>query len=395
MIARRVFVPCVLVPTYDNPRTVADVVRGALEHCPCLVLVDDGSGPEARAAIDAVAALPGVTLVRHESNRGKGKALRSGFERARAQGCTHALAVDADGQHPLEQIPVFLRRAAERPEALLIGDRDLVAAGAGKGSTWGRKNSNFWTWVETGLWLPDTQSGFRCYPLRAVEGLSLRQSGYDLEVEVLVKLAWTRTPIESLPIPVRYFRGPERVSHMRPVRDFVRIGWLNTRLVTARICFPAPVLDLASRRAWREGGPWRKLRYLLRTLLEEPGSPSRAAASVALGLFLGIAPLWGLQMTLAVLLAHLLDLSKPIALLATNVSFPLMIPFVCAASLFVGRLALDPASAQVWTSDVTQADLVPYLVGAFLLALLVSFLGALITYLVLSATRWLRARATA
>lgn len=386
------FVPCVLVPTYDNPRTVDQVVRGALAHCPRVVLIDDGSGPEAARAIDALAALPGVSLVRHERNLGKGKALRSGFQRARELGCTHGLAIDADGQHPLEQVPLFLRRAEERPEALLIGDRDLAAAGAGRGSTWGRKNSNFWTWVETGRWIPDTQSGFRCYPLKAVEGLALRCRGYDLEVEVLVKLLWTGTPAESLPIPVRYFQGPQRVSHMRPVRDFLKIGRLNTRLVTARLCLPAPVLDLASRRAWRESGAWKKLRYLVRTLAEEPGTPARAAASVALGLFMGIAPFWGLQMTLALLMAHLLNLSKPIALLATNVSFPLMIPFVCAASLFVGRLALQPGSAPVWTSDVSfQADLVPYVVGAFLLAVLVSGLGAGITFLVLQATRWRRA----
>lgn len=389
------FVPCLLVPTYDNPRTVADVVRGALAHCPRLVLIDDGSGPAAAAAIDELARLDGVTLVRHARNLGKGHALRSGFQRARELGYTHGLTLDADGQHPLEQIPRFLARAAERPEALLIGDRDLLAAGAGRGSVWGRKNSNFWTWVELGQWIPDTQSGFRCYPLKAVEWLALGCGGYDLEIEVLVKLGWTGVPIESLPIPVRYFQGPERVSHMRPFRDFLRIGRLNTRLVTARLCLPAPVLDLASRRAWRAGGLRQKLRFLLRTLAEEPGTPARAAASVWLGLFMGIAPFWGLQMTLALLLAHLLNLSKPIALLATNVSFPLMIPFVCAASLFTGRLVLNPASAPLWTTEVDfQADLVPYLVGAFLLALLVSALGAAITFLTLQAGRWLRAGRT-
>ena len=389
-----VLVPCVLIPTSDNPRTVAGVVRGALERCPRVVLVDDGSGPEARAAIDEVAALEGVTLVRHAANQGKGAALRSGFARALELGCTHALSVDADGQHPLEEIPRFLQRAAERPEALLIGWRDLQAAGASRGSTWGRANSNFWTWVETGLRLPDTQSGFRCYPLNAVSTLALRRTGYDLEIEVLVRLAWTGTPVESLPIPVRYFQGAERVSHMRPFRDFVRVGRLNTRLVAARICLPSPVLDLISRDTWRRSRLRDRLGVMWRVLAHEPGTPERAAASVALGLFMGIAPVWGLQMTLALLVAHLLNLSKPLAVVATNVSFPLMIPVIGWLSVLMGRLTLDPTAprAQLMSFAVGPGDLPRYFVGSLLLAGTAAFVGAALTWILVSGARWLRRR---
>lgn len=384
------FVPCVLIPTYDNPRTVSEVVRGALARCPRVVLVDDGSGPEARAAIDGVAGLEGVTLVRHPTNQGKGAALRSGFDRATELGCTHALSVDADGQHPLDEIPVFLSRAAERPEALLIGTRDLAAAGAGRGSTWGRANSNFWTWVETGLRLPDTQSGFRCYPLAAVSQLALARTGYDLEIEVLVRLAWTGTPVESLPIPVRYFQGAERVSHMRPFRDFVRIGRLNTRFVTARICLPAPVLDLMSRRLYRHGRLRQRLGALWRVLAHEPGTPERAAASVGLGLFMGIAPIWGLQMTLALLLAHLFNLSKPLAVLATNVSFPLMVPVILWLSLLVGRLTLDPTAPRAeLIASAGLGDVGRYFVGSLVLASTAAFVGAALTWLGISGARWL------
>jgi glycosyltransferase involved in cell wall biosynthesis len=226
-----VFVPCVLVPTYDNPRTVAEVVRGALAHCPRVVLVDDGSGPEAARAIDELAALPGVSLVRHERNRGKGKALKSAFQRARALGCTHGLAIDADGQHPLEQVPTFLARAEQRPEALLIGDRDLAAAGAGRGSTWGRKNSNFWTWVETGRWIPDTQSGFRLYPLDATLALGARGERFAFETEVLILAVRAGLPVLS--VPVRIYNPPPhlRQSHFRGISDTTRIVLTVIRLL--------------------------------------------------------------------------------------------------------------------------------------------------------------------
>jgi len=375
--------PCVVVPVYDNPRTIEAVARGALAECPDVIVVDDGSAPATR---EAIARVEGVLVLRHERNLGKGAALRTGFAEALRRGFTHAITIDADGQHLCADIPRFLEAAARSPDALIVGERDLAAAGAGRGSRWGRVNSNFWTWVETGVRLPDTQSGFRCYPLRSVGALHLASTGYDLEIEVLVKASWTGVPLTSIPIGVRYFQGAERVSHLRPFVDFVRIGRLNTRLVTLRICLPPLFLrwiclaagrDLPWRARWREG-----LGLLFQ---DENARPPWVAASVGLGLFMGIAPFWGFQFALTLLVAHALGLSKPIAAIASNVSFPLMIPPITFASLVLGRLLLGEPGREtsVTALSVGPADLQAWIAGSLILALLVATAGSLLTYLVL------------
>ncbi|MBI4879940.1 MAG: glycosyltransferase [Planctomycetes bacterium] len=250
--------PCVIVPAYENERTVAAVARGAAALGLPVIVVDDGSRDR---TAEAAREIDGVTVLRHERNQGKGAALRSGFLAAAERGFTHALTIDADGQHLPEDIPRLLEAARAEPAALILGARDLAAAGAGRGSRFGRAFSNFWTLVETGLRLEDTQSGFRLYPLGALAALRLEASGYDFEIEALVKAAWSGVPVRSVPVRARYFQGAERVSHFRPFLDFARISRLNTRLVTLRICLPRACLaalfrrDLAHlswpRRLWR------------------------------------------------------------------------------------------------------------------------------------------------
>lgn len=211
--ATRSFRPCALIPTYDNPSTVAEVVRGARRHLPVIV-IDDGSGPEAAAILRA---LPGVHLVRHARNRGKGAALRTGFEAARGLGFSHAISLDADGQHFPEDLPSLVRASQKDPAALILGVRDLTAAGAGWGSRTGRLLSNAWLAWAGGPLLPDTQTGFRVYPLNEIAHLGLQGERYDLEVEVLARAAWAGLPLRSHPIRVRYFPRAERVSHMGPL----------------------------------------------------------------------------------------------------------------------------------------------------------------------------------
>ncbi len=202
--------PCALIPTSDNPATVAEVVRGAQRHLPVIV-IDDGSGPEAASILRA---LPGVRLVRHGENRGKGAALRTGFEVARALGYSHAISLDADGQHFPDDLPALVRASLEDPSALVLGVRDLAAAGAGWGSRIGCRLSNAWLPWAGGPVLPDTQTGFRVYPLGRIADLELQCERYDFEVEVLARAAWAGLPLRSHPIRVRYFPRAERVSHM-------------------------------------------------------------------------------------------------------------------------------------------------------------------------------------
>jgi len=379
----------VLVPAYDNARTLEAVVRGAREHGLRVVVVDDGSRDETR---EILARLEGVEVVRHERNRGKGAALRTGFARALELGCSHAVTVDADGQHPTGEIARFVEAARADPSALILGERDLVAAGAGLGSRFGRRNSNFWTWIETGLRLPDTQSGYRCYPLAAIDRLWLKTLGYDFEIEVLVKAAWSGVPIRSIPCRVVYLPEGERVSHMRPVLDFLRIGFLNTRLVFLRICLPAPFLHLLALRRFHEL-PWRsRLREALKELfVREPGSSRRIALSAGLGFFLGLAPIWGFQIAATLLACHITGLSKSVAVVAAHISFPFLVPAIIYGSLVLGRFVLSERSDAITTLDIAPADVPAWILGSLILATLVAVVGGALTYLVVAGVRRMRA----
>jgi glycosyltransferase involved in cell wall biosynthesis len=380
---------CVVIPAYDNARTLDAVVRGAREHGTRVIVVDDGSRDE---TAEILARVEGIEVARHERNRGKGAALRTGFARALAAGCSHAVTVDADGQHPPGEIARFIAAARAEPLALILGERDLAAAGAGFGSRLGRRNSNFWTWVETGLRLPDTQSGYRCYPLAEVDRLRLKTRGYDFEIEVLVKAAWTGVPIRSIPCRVVYLPVGERVSHMRPVLDFFRIALLNTRLVFLRICLPAPFLHILALRRFHEL-PWRsRLREALAEIfVREPGSSGRIALSAGLGFFMGLAPIWGFQIAATLLASHITGLSKSVAVVAAHISFPFLVPAIIYGSLLLGRFVLGQRGGEITTLDIAPADLPAWILGSLILATLVAVFGGALTYVVVAGVRRLRA----
>jgi uncharacterized protein (DUF2062 family) len=374
---------CILIPTYDNVRTIADVVERAQRTGLAVLVVDDGSRDGTAAVLDRT---QGITVRRQPENRGKGAALASGFELAGERGFTHALTLDSDGQHPPEEVPKLLAALAAHPTALIIGARDLAAAGAGRGSRFGCRFSNFWTTVETGVSLPDTQSGMRVYPLQAVRALALERRDFAFEIEVLVKASWSGVPLVSVPIQVFYPPPEERVSHFRPLRDFARIGWLNTRLCFLRLALPQPFLALQSQRAFHALSLKERLaRGAQSLLLEGHGSSLNVAGSVALGLFMGIAPVWGFQVVLTLTLAHLLGASKTIAVVAAHVSFPLMVPLILYASLVLGRTLLGDSS--VAGLALERADFWRWIVGSFALAALVAAAGFAVTWLVLAGTR--------
>lgn len=223
--------PAVLIPVYNNARTIRQVAEKALEFVPDVLVVDDGSTDGTAAEI---AALGGrVRLLRHPRNLGKGRALRDGFAALRPD-FTHAVAVDADGQHFPEDLPRFLDEVARTPEAILVGERDMKTAGAPRRSLFGLWFSNrCLRWLGK-VRLHDTQCGFRAYPLSGIARLDLRGDRYDFELEVLLKAARAGIPIRAVPVQVTYRLEGGRVSHFRPVRDFVQIAGRVARIVSGR-----------------------------------------------------------------------------------------------------------------------------------------------------------------
>lgn len=233
---------CVIIPTYNNKGTIESVIRNAYEFCHDIFVVCDGPTDGTRELVEHID-LP-IRVVAYEPNRGKGNALVTGFREALKSGFRYAITLDSDGQHYPNDIPLFLECIAQNDDALLIGSRGLKHDNMPQKNTFANKFSNFWFTVQTGLRLPDTQTGFRLYPLHKMGSMRLITSRYEAELELLVRSAWRNIPI--LPIDIRVYYPPqeERVSHFRPAKDFTRISILNTFFCFAAILYGYPSMFL-------------------------------------------------------------------------------------------------------------------------------------------------------
>lgn len=233
---------CVVMPTYRNAVTVLDVVRRVLAQDLPVIVVNDGS-PDDTGRLLAESGLP-FTVLTHERNRGKGVALRTGLEHARKAGYRYAVTIDSDGQHFPEDIPVFLEAIDRHPGALVVGSRNLQADNMPGGNTFANRFSNFWFRLQTARNLPDTQTGFRAYPLDRLPNLRLLTSRYEAELTLLVFSAWKGVELVPVPVQVYYPAAEERVSSFRPFRDFARISVLNTVLCVLALVYGYPRMIL-------------------------------------------------------------------------------------------------------------------------------------------------------
>ena len=238
---------CVIIPVYNNEKTIRDVAMRSLDYCSDVIVVNDGSTDSTG---DILHSTDGISLVEYPKNKGKGHALRCGFRKAMQLGFEYAITLDGDGQHFPEDIPILLKANIEHPGTIVVGKRkDLQNASRSKGSSFANKFANFWFMVQTFTKLDDTQSGFRLYPLHKLYGLSLISARYEAELELLVLPRWHGVQIVSTEVNVYYPPQEERVSHFRPAADFTRISILNTILCILAIVYALPLAIL--RGIWR------------------------------------------------------------------------------------------------------------------------------------------------
>ena len=223
---------CAVIPVYEHADTVGRVVEALRRAGLAVILVDDGSAPVSAEALNALArSQDGVRLLRHPRNRGKGAAVQTGLAAAAALGHTHALQVDADGQHALADIPRFLAESRAHPEAVVCG-LPVFGADAPRARLYGRRLTNFWVSVNT--WSTDVRDamcGFRVYPLAATVPLIKRSrlgSRMDFDIEVLVRLHWLGVPMRWLPTAIAYPEGGS--SHFSMRRDNALITRAHTML---------------------------------------------------------------------------------------------------------------------------------------------------------------------
>lgn len=225
--------PCAVIPVYNHGEAVGAVaaaVRGHGLHC---VLVDDGSAADCAAVLDALAAADptGVTLVRLARNQGKGGAMVAGLRRALALGYSHALQIDADGQHDSADIPRFLELTRRHPDSLICGC-PIYDDSVPKGRLYGRYATHVWVWINTlSLAIRDSMCGFRVYPLPPTialfDSVAIGRR-MDFDVEVAVRLFWRGMTVVNQPTRVHY--PADGVSHFQVWRDNLLISRMHARL---------------------------------------------------------------------------------------------------------------------------------------------------------------------
>lgn len=243
------FAPCALIPIYNHKDTIARTVQALRAQGLPVVIVDDGSNPATRDVLDAlVDDAGGIHLLRLPHNQGKGRALTAGLLAAREMGHTHALQIDADGQHDTADAPRFIAAARADPSAMICG-RAVYDDSVPRARRYGRYLTHACVWLETlSLAIDDSMCGYRLYPLEATCAEIARAAlpaRMDFDTEIAVRLCWRGVPVGNLPTRVIY---PENgLSHFRMLHDNLRITAMHTRLLLGML----PRAPGLLRRQWR------------------------------------------------------------------------------------------------------------------------------------------------
>ncbi|MBE9464071.1 DUF2062 domain-containing protein [Dyadobacter subterraneus] len=375
---------CILIPTYNNQKTLRRVIDGVLvcSSGEDVIVINDGSTDDTVSILSEYGSR--IQVIHNDRNRGKGFSLRRGFKEALNLGYKNAISIDSDGQHLPSDIPLFIEKAYQNPGALIMGSRNMEQEGVPGKSSFGHKFSNFWFKVETGLVLPDTQTGFRLYPLEEVSKIRLLTTKFETEIEVIVKLAWRNVKILPIDIQVIYDKN-ERVTHFRPFKDFTRISILNTYFVILTLLFYLP------KRLFlfvKKKGLWKIIK-------EEAVKPDESnfskARSIAFGIFMGIVPIWGFQLLVGIPLSVYFKMNKVLFLTAANISLPPLIPIIIFFSYKFGGLfyrnGVQLDSIKDLSLGSIHKNFVQYFLGGSLLALSAGFLAFGVSFILFNALR--------
>jgi glycosyltransferase involved in cell wall biosynthesis len=370
---------CVIIPTYNNEKTLDKVVSDVLLVCSDVIIVNDGSTDKTSEILETY--IGNVSILTHSRNKGKGKSLKDAFNFAINKGFEYAITIDSDGQHYPEDIRLFIDKIGLNPNSIIVGARDMTQDGVPKKSSFGNKFSNFWFWVETGISLTDTQTGFRLYPLNKMKGMRFVTNKFEFEIEVIVRMAWKGVQVKEIPIRVKY--DETRVSHFRPFKDFTRISILNTIFFIIAILFYIP-----QRFLFLIFGK-KRIKKIKQDFISQEGTKLQKSLSIGFGAFMGIIPIWGFQMIVAVLFAYLFKLNKVIVLITSNISIPPLIPFILFGSYLSGHLLIggeELSFSNTINLDSIQSVMKQYLIGSVVFAIILGAIFFSISYILMSIT---------
>lgn len=370
---------CVVLPTYNNQNTLERVINGVLEFTKDVIIVNDGSTDN---TFEILKKYPNIVQLHQPQNIGKGHALKIGFKHAVSLGFDYAITLDTDGQHFPSDIPNFIEalETSKNKSLLMIGDRNMNTADVLATSAKGNRVSTFWMKAATGLKLQDSQSGFRLYPIKDMAKINFMEATrkFEFEIEAIVKSYWAGIAIVHVPIKVLYDLN-ERVSHFRPFKDIARMVVLYTWFLMLRLFYITP------RNLFRKLKKKGLKRFFFEDFLRNQDSPRKKALSIALGVFIGLSPLWGFQTLIVISLAIVSNLNKVIAFAFSNISLPPLIPLVLLISLQVGNWILGIESYYTLDGIRENFDLMQhleaYLVGSIVLSTTSALVFGVLGYL--------------
>jgi len=372
---------CIIIATYNNEKTLSSVIDGVLNQLKGnskLIVVNDGSTDSTLKILNSYK--KEILILSYNKNKGKGYALRQGLKKAIELGYNNAITLDSDGQHFPNDMPKLVQAAIDNPEAVIMGSRNMEQKGVPGKSSFGNKFSNFWFKVETFISLPDTQTGYRLYPLAPISKMKFYTTKFEFEIEVIVRLAWRGIKFNSVPVKVVY-EEENRISHFRPFIDFTRISILNTILVTICIFYYYPKRLFSI----------NTLKVIKNEAVKSEESNFNKSLSIAFGCFMGVIPIWGFQLLIGIPLAILMKLNLVLFIGAANISIPPFIPIILYISLIIGQFVLggEIDHGQLWDTsfESIKGNIYTYVIGAIWFAFILFISSFSISFLLLKIFR--------
>ena len=370
---------CVLIPTYNNEQTLKSVIDSVLNYTSNVIVVNDGSTDTTSQILSGY---KNIKVIGYTQNQGKGFALRTGFKEAVNSGYDYAITIDSDGQHFAKDLPAFIHKLEEVGPCLIIGARNMNQESVPTKSSFGNKFSTFWFWAETFKKVPDTQSGYRLYPVALMKNMKFFTRKFEFEIESIVRASWKGILVTSVPVSVFYAPKEIRVTHFRPLKDFIRISILNTVLVLIATLYIHPRNFILP---WFKKSTYQQIKH---EVLHSNTSNIITSLSVAFGIFMGIVPLWGFQLLIGIAVAVYFRLNKLLFILFAHISIPPMIPLIIYLSFKIGAVWMGSRASYVLFSrnislETIKINVIQYTLGAITFAVIGAVVAGLTTYLIL------------
>jgi len=368
-----------VIPTYNNRSTLRKVVEDSIETGFPVLVINDGSTD---SGTDTLATLP-INLIDFPENRGKGVAIHVAAEWAKKNGYSYIITMDADGQHMPQDAFKLAEKIKENPLSIVIGNRDFSRTNPPGLSKFGRKFSNFWVKISSGISVADSQSGFRAYPVEALIKIKCNAKRYNYEVEILVKGIWTGLSVQSVDIAVHYSDDTSKSSHFRPFLDNALISLTYTHLVIRNfIPLPHKTLFRVSHQKHMEYYLLNPIKTM-KMLITEKTSARQIGYATSLGIFLGTLPLVSVHSITIMFFANRLKLNRLVALNVSHLCAPPIVPAIAIETGYFichGKF-LTEFTLQTMGHEIVQR-MGEYLIGATFLAFPLAILAGILAYLI-------------